>query len=151
MPTHRQSWTVLGDAAPASPALSAVPSPASAPSLSEPTLVVSDERPGSDLSDQTVPAGLVGQVMIERAKSVVVVSRRVDEATATQILVDAADDAGIPVRLAANRIVTALQGGHDEADLTRDVLEHAVEATHPVRPREVPGAEIAPSTARAPS
>ncbi|MFI8524073.1 ANTAR domain-containing protein [Promicromonospora sukumoe] len=154
MPTHRQSWTLVGDAEPASPVLSTgppPPSPASPVNLSEPEVVeraaALDRRP----PDETVPTGLVGQVMIERAKSVVVVSRRVDEETATQMLVDAADDAGIPLRLAANRIVSALQTDHDDADIMQDILEHAVEATHPVRPREVPGADIAPSTARAPS
>ena len=157
MPTHRQSWTLVGDAEPASPVLSTGPpppstiSPAPAAHVSEPDLVdraaVLYLRP----PDETVPTGLVGQVMIERAKSVVVVSRRVDEATATQMLVDAADIAGIPVRLAANQIVAALQGDHHDADIMQDILEHAVEATHPVRPREVPGADITPSTARAPS
>lgn len=153
MPSHRQSWTLVGDAEPVSPVLSTgppPPPPVSPVNLSEPEVVeraaALDRRP----PDETA-TGLVGQVMIERAKSVVVVSLRVDEETATQMLVDAADSAGIPVRVVADKIVTALQEDDGDADLTLDVLEHAVEATHPVRPREVPGADSAPSTARAPS
>jgi hypothetical protein len=153
MPSHRQSWTLVGDAEPASPVLSTGPPvpPGSPVSLSAPEVVeretALDQRP----PDETVPTGLVGQVMIERAKSVVVVSLRVDEETATQMLVDAADSAGIPVPEVADQIVTALQQDGGEAPITGDVLQRAVEAPQPVRPREVPGADNAPSTARAPS
>ncbi|MFD7025590.1 ANTAR domain-containing protein [Promicromonospora sukumoe] len=160
MPAHRQSWTLVGPAEPASPVLSTGPpppttlptiSPAPPVHVSEPDLAVHDAVVVRRPPDETVPTSLVGQVMIERAKSVVVVSRRVDEATATQMLVDAADSAGIPVRAVADQIVTALQNEGSKAVLTQDVLEHAVEATEPAPPREVPGADITPSTARAPS
>ncbi|MFD6445254.1 ANTAR domain-containing protein [Promicromonospora sp. NPDC060204] len=117
MPAHRQSWTADDRS-------------------DEPRLVVRDDRDEPLRADRVAP-GRVGQVMIERAKSVVVVARRVDEETAAQILADAADDAGIPVRLAADQIVTALQAPDNREEITQDILAHAVEATHPVDPAPV--------------
>ncbi|MFI2363623.1 ANTAR domain-containing protein [Promicromonospora sp. NPDC019610] len=118
MPAHRQSWTADERG-------------------HEPQPAVQDDRVEPPQAGRTAAPGLVGQVMIERAKSVVVVARRVDEETAAQILADAADDAGIPVRLAADQIVTALQAPDNREGITQDALAHAVEATHPVGPTPV--------------
>lgn len=74
MPAHRQSWTADDHS-------------------HEPRPVVQDEGGEPPQAHRPAAGGLVGQVMIERAKSVVVAARRVDEETAAQILADAADDA----------------------------------------------------------
>lgn len=73
------------------------------------------------------------EALIERAKSVVVVARRVDEDEADRILLDAAVEAGISVRLAADQIMSALQAGRG-GDITQDTLVHALEAVHPTTP-----------------
>jgi hypothetical protein len=75
--------------------------------------------------------------MIERAKTVVVVARRVDEDQAAQILLDAACKAHISVRLAADQVMSALQADDDHPGITQEMLAHALGCVRPVeRPRD---------------
>jgi len=76
-------------------------------------------------------SAIVGQAMIERAKSVIVVARRVDEDQAAQILFDAACQANIPLRVAADQVMTALQSDVKEV-IVQDTLVRALGAVHPV-------------------
>ncbi|MFJ3404872.1 hypothetical protein [Promicromonospora sp. NPDC090134] len=79
---------------------------------------------------------LIGQAMIERAKTVIVVAVRVDDDEAAQILLDAANQAAIPVRVAAGQVMTALQTGTEESERqetpVRDTLLRALGAVRPV-------------------
>jgi hypothetical protein len=81
--------------------------------------------------DETVSPALLGETMIERAKTVVVVARRVDEDQAAQILLDAASKAHIPVRLAADQVMCALEAD-DHVGITQEVLAHALGSVRPV-------------------
>ncbi|MDR7380733.1 ANTAR domain-containing protein [Promicromonospora iranensis] len=85
-----------------------------------------------DRVDEPVSPALVGEAMIERAKSVVVVARRCDEDQAAQILLDAADKARIPVRVAADQVMTALQDDVAHDGITQDTLTHALGCVRPV-------------------
>lgn len=83
--------------------------------------------------DEPVSPALLGEAMIERAKTVVVVARRVDEDQAAQILLDAADKAHIPVRVAADQVMTALEEGVDpHGGITQDMLVQALDCVRPV-------------------
>lgn len=83
--------------------------------------------------DEPVSPALLGEAMIERAKTVVIVARRVDEDQAAQILLDAADKAHIPVRVAADQVMTALEEGVDpRGGITQDMLVHALDCVRPV-------------------
>ncbi len=87
----------------------------------------------SDQVDEPVSPALLGEAMIERAKTVVIVARRVDEDQAAQILLDAADKAHIPVRVAADQVMTALQDGDDlHGGITQDMLVQALDCVRPV-------------------
>ena len=86
---------------------------------------------GTDHSQRTVSPALVGQAMTERAMSVIVVARRVDEDHAAQILLDAACQANIPVRLAAGQVMSALQADSEDGSV-QDTLVRALGAVHPV-------------------
>ena len=78
----------------------------------------------------------VSQATIEQVKGVIIAVRGVDEAKATDILVGAARDAGVSLRLAADQVMTALQDRGDGAIATVDALDEALAAVHPVsRPR----------------
>ena len=108
------------------------PAPAPYPS---PALWSGDRATAEEgAADRTIDGALGGQVMIERAKSVVVVTRRVDEETAAQMLFDAAEQVGIPVRVAAHQIVTALhpQADDDPEELTQGTLWQALDAVRAV-------------------
>lgn len=63
--------------------------------------------------------------------SVIVVALRVDEDQAAQILLDAASQANIPVRLAAGQVMSALQAASEDGRL-QDTLVRALGAVHPV-------------------
>jgi hypothetical protein len=92
------------------------------------------------VDDGTAPSAVVGEAMIERAKSVVVVAQRVDEDEAGQILLDAAYKAHIPVRLAADQVMTALQADECPDGITQDTLMRALAAVRPVeQPNEPAG------------
>jgi hypothetical protein len=86
-----------------------------------------DDRP-----DATVPPAVVGQAMIERAKSVVVLAQRVGEDEAAEILLAAACKADIPVRLAADQVMEALEADECRDGITHDTLMRALAAVRPV-------------------
>ncbi|GAB2482921.1 hypothetical protein GCM10027063_26290 [Promicromonospora xylanilytica] len=97
-------------------------------------------------TDEAVSPALLGETMIERAKTVVVVARRCDEDQAAQILLDAASKAHIPLRMAADQVMCALQAD-DQAGLTQDMLTHALGCVRPVeQPREAAPLPTGPST-----
>ena len=97
----------------------------------------SADAAGPGPTDGAVSPALLGEAMIERAKTVVVVARRVDEDQAAQILLDAASKAHIPVRLAADQVMSALQADDDHVGITQDMLTHALGCVRPVeRSRE---------------
>jgi hypothetical protein len=80
-----------------------------------------------------VSPALLGEAMIERAKTVVIVARRVDEDQAAQILLEAADKAHIPVRVAADQVMTALEEGVEPSGgITQDMLVQALDCVRPV-------------------
>jgi CO dehydrogenase/acetyl-CoA synthase epsilon subunit len=93
--------------------------------------------PAYGRADTTLPLTVVGEAMIERAKTVVIVAQRVDEEEAEQILYEAACEAHIPVRVAADQVMTALEADVDQAGLTQDTLERALAAVHPVEDPQV--------------
>ncbi|WP_419707453.1 ANTAR domain-containing protein [Promicromonospora sp. NFX87] len=82
--------------------------------------------------DDVVSPALVGEAMIERAKSFVVVAKRVDDDEAAQILLDAADKANVPVRVAADQVMTALEQDDVRDGITPDMLVHALDCVRPV-------------------
>jgi CO dehydrogenase/acetyl-CoA synthase epsilon subunit len=84
--------------------------------------------------DDAVSPALVGEAMIERAKSFVVVAKRVDDDEAAQILLDAADKANVPVRVAADQVMTALEHDDVRDGITPDMLVHALGCVRPVEP-----------------
>lgn len=86
----------------------------------------------ASVDDGTVSSAVVGEAMIERAKSVVVVAQRVDEDEAGQILLDAAYKARIPVRMAADQVMTALEADECRDGITHDTLVRALGAVHPI-------------------
>ena len=92
-----------------------------------------DSSPPSHVDDVVSPA-LVGEAMIERAKSFVVVAKRVDDDEAAQILLDAADKANVPVRVAADQVMTALEHDDVRDGITPDMLVHALGCVRPVEP-----------------
>ena len=96
-----------------------------------------DQPQDARVDDGTASSAVADEAMIERAKSVVVVAQRVDEDEAGQILFDAARKAHIPLRMAADQVMTALQAEECRDGLTHDTLMRALAAVHPLpRPRE---------------
>ena len=87
--------------------------------------------------DDAVSPALVGEAMIERAKSFVVVAKRVDDDEAAQILLDAADKANVPMRVAADQVMTALEHGDVCDGITPDMLVHALDCVRPVEGQPV--------------
>lgn len=91
-----------------------------------------DQPQNAGVDDGTASSAVAGETMIERAKSVVVVAQRVDEDEAGQILFDAARKAHIPLRMAADQVMTALQADECRDGLTHDTLMRALAAVHPL-------------------
>lgn len=87
-------------------------------------------------SEAVVNRAFVSQATIEQVKGVIVAVRGTDEAKATDILVGAARDAGVSLRLAADQVMAALQKRGDGSMVTPDLLAEALASVHPVsRPR----------------
>lgn len=87
-------------------------------------------------SDGAVNRAFVSQATIEQVKGVIVAVRGVDEAIATDVLVGAAREAGVSLRLAAEQMMTVLQGQGAGTPVTQDALAEALAAVRPVsRPR----------------
>jgi len=101
-------------------------------SIDEPQgVVVTDAAPDPTVEALTLPS-VVGEAMIERAKSVVVVAQRVDDDEAAEILLDAARRAEIPVRLAADQVMSALETEVEDEGITQETLARALAAVRPV-------------------
>lgn len=107
-----------------------------------------DLDPDRGLAEPVAGRTLVGQAMVERAKTVIVVAERVDDEEAGQILLDAASQAAIPVRVAADQVMMALQADVEKGgiqDITmRDTLLRALGSVRPVAPPQDPEAPPAP-------
>jgi hypothetical protein len=87
-------------------------------------------------SEGVVNRAFISQAAIEQVKGIIIAVRGVDEPKATDILVNAARDAGVSLRLAADQIIAALQKQGGGAPVTVDMLDDALHAVHPVaRPR----------------
>jgi hypothetical protein len=87
-------------------------------------------------STGAVHRAFVSQAVIEQVKGVIVAVRGVDEATATEVLVGVAHEAGVSLRLAADQVMAALQSRGDDTTVTREALAEALGAVRPVsRPR----------------
>lgn len=99
-------------------------------------VVVTDAVPDPAVEALTLPS-VVGEAMFERAKSVVVVAQRVDDDEAAEILLDAARRAEIPVRLAADQVMSALETEVEDKGITQETLTRALAAVRPVEPENV--------------
>jgi hypothetical protein len=87
-------------------------------------------------SDGVVNRAFVSQAMIEQVKGVIVAVRGVDEATATDVLVAAAKQAGVSLRLAADQVMATLRASDNGTAVTHELLTRALAAVQPVgRPR----------------
>jgi hypothetical protein len=87
-------------------------------------------------SEGVVNRAFVSQAAIEQVKGILIAVRGVDEPKATDILVNAAREAGVSLRLAADQVIAALQKQGGGAPVTVDMLDDALRAVHPVaRPR----------------
>jgi hypothetical protein len=87
-------------------------------------------------SDGVVARAFVSQAVIEQAKGVIVGVRGVDDETAGRLLLDAANKAGVPLRLAADQIMTRLRAESGRTGVTQAALTRALDGIEPVgRPR----------------
>ena len=87
-------------------------------------------------SSGVVTRAFVSQAVIEQAKGVLMAVRGVDEETADHLLLEAASRAGIPLRLAADQVMTRLRAGAERRGVTQAELTRALDAVEPVgRPR----------------
>ena len=91
----------------------------------------SDEStPHQTLAEHPVQNALVSAAMIERAKTVIVVAQRVDDDRAAQMLAEAAVEAGVPVPVVADQVMTALQSDAEET-IAQSTLVRALGAIRP--------------------
>ncbi|MFC8799652.1 PAS and ANTAR domain-containing protein [Promicromonospora sp. NPDC057138] len=87
-------------------------------------------------SDGVVTRAFVSQAVIEQAKGVIVAVRGVDDETAGHLLLDAASKAGVPLRLAADQVMTRLRAESGKQGVTQAALTRALDGIEPVgRPR----------------
>jgi hypothetical protein len=87
-------------------------------------------------SDGVVARAFVSQAVIEQAKGVIVAVRGVDDDTAGRLLLDAANKAGVPLRLAADQVMTRLRAESERPGVTQAALTRALDGIEPVgRPR----------------
>ncbi|WP_285103334.1 hypothetical protein [Promicromonospora sp. MEB111] len=61
------------------------------------------------------------------------VVRGIDERTAEKMLLDVANEAGVPLRTASDQFLTSLQSRIGREDLTSDTLDRALEAVAPAQ------------------
>ena len=87
-------------------------------------------------SEGVVTRAFVSQAVIEQAKGVVMAVRGVDDETAGHLLLEAANRASIPLRLAADQVMTRLHAESEEPGITQAALTRALDGVEPVgRPR----------------
>ena len=83
-----------------------------------------------------VNRAFVSQAVIEQAKGVIVTVRGVDEGTAEQTLSDVASEIGVPLRSAADQVMSSLRADTEKAGVTQAALTCALDAVRPMaRPR----------------
>lgn len=78
-----------------------------------------------------VQHAFVSRAVIEQAKGVVGVVRGVDDNAAEQVLRDVAGSAGVPLRVAADQLITTLRAA-EKPGVTQAALSRALGAVHPV-------------------
>lgn len=82
-----------------------------------------------------VTRAFVSQAVIEQAKGVIMAVRGVDEETAGRLLLDTASRVSIPLRLAADQVMTRLRA-EERTGITQAALTRALDGVEPVgRPR----------------
>ncbi|MFD2793786.1 PAS and ANTAR domain-containing protein [Promicromonospora vindobonensis] len=87
-------------------------------------------------SSAVVTRAFVSQAVIEQAKGVIMAVRGVSEETAERLLLEAAGRADIPLRLAADQVMTRLRVDREPAGVTQAVLARVLDGVEPVgRPR----------------
>ncbi|MCP2263054.1 hypothetical protein ACFQHV_22325 [Promicromonospora thailandica] len=84
------------------------------------------------------PALVVSEVSVERAKSLVAVLRRVDDLTAEQMLLDVADQAGVPLWAASDQVLAAVHAQVAEHGLTPQALDAALASVASVHALALP-------------
>jgi hypothetical protein len=83
-----------------------------------------------------VTRAFVSQAVIEQAKGVIAAAGGVDDDKAGRLLLDAASRASVPLRLAADQVMTRLRAESGETGITRDAVTRALDGVEPVgRPR----------------
>lgn len=88
------------------------------------------------LSTGVVTRAFVSQAVIEQAKGVIIAVRGVSEEVAGDLLLDAACAAGVPLRLAADQVMTSLRAAAGSEGVTEAALMRALDGVEPVgRPR----------------
>ncbi|GAB2469583.1 hypothetical protein GCM10027063_07390 [Promicromonospora xylanilytica] len=86
-------------------------------------------------SEGVVTRAFVSQAVIEQAKGVIMAVRGVDEETAGHLLLDVASRVSIPLRLAADQVMTRLRT-EGQTGITQAALTRALDGVEPVgRPR----------------
>ncbi|MBO0609003.1 PAS and ANTAR domain-containing protein [Myceligenerans salitolerans] len=78
-----------------------------------------------------VQHAFVSRAVIEQAKGVISAVRGIGDSAAEQLLRDAAGEVGIPLRVAADQMIAALQTG-EKSGVTQAALSRALDAIHPV-------------------
>lgn len=87
-------------------------------------------------SSGVVTRAFVSQAVIEQARGVIMAVCGVSEEAAGQLLLEAAGRAGIPLRLAADQVMTRLQADREQCGITQAALTRALDGVEPVgRPR----------------
>ncbi|MFD6139946.1 PAS and ANTAR domain-containing protein [Promicromonospora sp. NPDC060271] len=95
-------------------------------------------------SEAVVTRAFVSQAVIEQAKGVIMAVRGVSEETAGHLLHEAAGRVDVPLRLAADQVMTRLRADHadragadgERRGITREALARALDGVEPVgRPR----------------
>jgi hypothetical protein len=87
-------------------------------------------------SSGVVTRAFISQAVIEQAKGVIAAVRGVDDEAANNLLLDAANRAGIPLRLAADQVMTRLRAESGGTGVTPAALTSALDGVEPVdRPR----------------
>lgn len=87
-------------------------------------------------SDGVVTRAFVSQAVIEQAKGVIAAVTGADDETAAHELLDAAGRAGVPLRLAADQVMTRLRAESRTNGITRAAVTRALDGIEPVgRPR----------------
>lgn len=83
---------------------------------------------------------IVGDVAVERVKSLVAVMRGIDDATAEQLLLDVAYRAGLPLWAVSDQVLGTVTAQVAQAGLTPEVLDAALASVAPAHQFHRPAA-----------